>query len=182
MKKIVFLILLTQMFYIINADTMLIHLSDGTTDEIEINSDINITFTDVSDNDIMKILKTDNSIDEYNLSDIVVISFGEVGIEHLNDTILKEVSISLLTNYPNPFNPSTKISFNTEKSGLVTVAIYNQKGEFIKELMKENLTAGSYKINWESNNNFSQSVSSGFYFTKVTLDGESKVKSMLLLK
>ncbi len=182
MKKVVFFVLLVQLVLFISAETMIIHLSDGTTDEIEITSDVNITFADVSEGDIMKVLKMDNSIDEYSLTDVVVISFGEVGID-VDDVIkLKEFSISLLTNYPNPFNPSTKISFNIEKSGLVTVAIYNQKGEFIKELMKENLTAGNYNVNWESNNNSAQSVSSGYYFTKVTLDDEIKVKSMLLLK
>ena len=149
MIKFEILFLLFLVSFYLNAETMYIHKTDGTVDEIEITSDVNITFSDVSENERMKIFKTDNSIDEYNLTDVFVVSFLSTTIHGIEETKLKETSISLLENYPNPFNPSTNISFNIEKAGIVTVTIYNQKGEFINELMKEELSIGSYKLVWD---------------------------------
>lgn len=182
MKKLLVLLSLlfaSSSFY---ADVMKVHKTDGTTDEYEITSDVNITFSDVNETDVMKILKTDNNTDVYNLSDVIVISFsGSSIIDDVNQK-LKEIPISLLKNYPNPFNPSTNISFDINRPGLVKVTVYNQKGEVVKELLKKELGAGSYNLNWNGKNNSNQSVSSGFYFTKVSMDETSKTNRMILIK
>ena len=182
---ILFLLILFGLFFqIMNADVMRIQKVDGTYDYIDLGADgdINITFNDVGDNDKMNILKTDNSVDEFSLTDIIVITFSTVSIDNTEGLELGTIPISLLKNYPNPFNPNTKISFNIDKPGFAVVSIYNQKGEFVKQLMNREVTTGSYELNWNGKDDNSKSVASGCYFTKVNLDGKSKIKQMLLLK
>lgn len=181
MKKQIIILFIATITIILNAQTMLIHKKDGTTETININSNVNITFNNLSAEDKIKILKLDNSNFEYNLTDVVVITFSGVSIND-SKTKLKEIPISLLSNYPNPFNPSTNITFNIEKPGLATVAVYNQKGELVKQLYKGEVTPGSYNLHWNGKDNSSKSASSGCYFTKVTLGNQSKIGRMLLVK
>jgi len=180
------IIMLMTVFFIssMSADVMRIQKVDGTYDYIDISSDgdVNITFSDVGNNDKMNILKTDNTVDEYSLTDIIVITFYTVSIDETGGVELGSIPISLLKNYPNPFNPDTKISFNIDSPGFAVVSIYNQKGEFVKQLMNREVTTGSYELNWNGEDEKSKSVASGCYFTKVDLDGQSKIKQMLLLK
>lgn len=149
---------------------------DGTTDVIVIASDTQISFSDGNPAHRLKVQKKDSSHDIYNLSDIVVISFNTTGIAESPEKI-KEIPISLLKNYPNPFNPSTSISFELSKAGLVTVAVYNQKGELLQELGRQNLEAGQHHMKWNAGNS-----ASGVFFTKVTMDNVSKVSKMNFVK
>lgn len=182
MKKISMILSLLLLAFMAGAESINVHKTDGTTDTYELTSDVNITFSDVTDNEMMKVLKKDSTIDEFALSDIIIVSFeGGEGIVTDGQTI-KEVPISLLKNYPNPFNPSTSISFDLHKTGMVTVAVYNQKGELVKELLHKDLSGGSYKLNWDGKNSKNLSVGSGFYVTKVSVDGQSRTKRMVMVK
>jgi len=69
-----------------------------------------------------------------------------------------------LTNYPNPFNPSTTIEFSIQNDSRVELSVYNIKGQKIKTLVNDNLTYGNYSINWNGTNERNESVSSGIYF------------------
>lgn len=150
---------------------------DGTTDYLTVANDTQITFSDGNLLHRLKVVKKDNSSDIYNLSDVVVISFGSTGIAEDGER-LKEIPVALLKNYPNPFNPSTTISFATVQAGLVSVAVYNQQGQLVKKLLEENLAAGQHQLQWNAAGN----SASGIYFTKVTLDGKSQIQRMTLLK
>ena len=81
-----------------------------------------------------------------------------------------------LSNYPNPFNPTTAISFSvTQTSSFVTVEIYNSKGQKIDELSVPN---GQSSITWEADK-----FSSGVYLYKLIVGGKEAVSNkMLLLK
>ena len=191
MKNILLSILLFLIFSIsaICNEKIQIHKTDGTIDEFEITSEMSITFSDISNADIMKILKTDSTVDEFYLSDVIIVTFNPyTGIDDEfedgdNINKLVEFPISLLTNYPNPFNPETKINFKLISNGFVTVAVYNQKGELVKKLLEKKLEIGNYDLNWDGKNDLSQIVSSGLYFTKVTINNkETKITKMNLLK
>ena len=83
-----------------------------------------------------------------------------------------------LTNYPNPFNPSTTISYQIQNSGNVDIGIYNIKGQLVKTLVGEQKTSGSYSLTWDA-----KEFSSGIYLYKLNVNGKSKaVKKCLLLK
>jgi len=92
-----------------------------------------------------------------------------------------------LTNYPNPFNPSTTISFIVpEKISMVNISVYNIKGQKIKTLISEELTAGTHNIVWDGSNNSNKCVSSGIYFSVFDIKDEEGdftcVKKMILMK
>ena len=83
----------------------------------------------------------------------------------------------LYDNYPNPFNPTTKIKFDIPKNGLIKIAIYDMLGREVKMLMNENMTAGSYEVEWNAT-----IYASGVYFYKMTAGSFSSVKKMFLIK
>jgi hypothetical protein len=85
---------------------------------------------------------------------------------------------ALYQNYPNPFNPSTTIEFALPKACLVNLKIYNILGEEVAALVSENLSAGSYKYNWNA-----RGLASGVYFYRLEADkGFVQTKKMLLIR
>ena len=90
---------------------------------------------------------------------------------------------ALLSNYPNPFNPSTKISFSLTKSANNTeIMIYNIKGQQIKSLLNDQLEAGNHSIIWNGTDDSNNAVSSGVYFYKMKSGRFISVKKMILMK
>ncbi len=87
-----------------------------------------------------------------------------------------------LTNYPNPFNPSTTISFelNTKFIEETELIIYNLKGQKIKSLPVI-LSGVEGTVNWNGNDDNNEQVSSGIYFYKLNVEN-SPVNKMLLMK
>ncbi|MBC8415668.1 MAG: choice-of-anchor D domain-containing protein [Candidatus Cloacimonetes bacterium] len=85
-------------------------------------------------------------------------------------------------NYPNPFNPSTIISFELAESSPVELVIYNMKGQKVKELMNSNLDAGYYKIVWNGKDDQNHAVSSGIYFYKMKSGKYISTGKCILLK
>ncbi|MCK5051259.1 MAG: T9SS type A sorting domain-containing protein [Candidatus Cloacimonetes bacterium] len=89
----------------------------------------------------------------------------------------------LLTNYPNPFNPTTTISFSIHEESEVELSIYNIKGQKIKSLLNDQLTAGEHSIVWNGEDFTGKKASSGIYFYKLNVNGKTEaVKKCLLLK
>lgn len=84
---------------------------------------------------------------------------------------------NLSQNYPNPFNPSTKINFSIAEGEFVSLKIFNAVGEQVQELVNQNLSAGSYTIDFNAGN-----LSSGIYFYLLTGNNFSAVKKMILIK
>lgn len=85
-------------------------------------------------------------------------------------------------NYPNPFNPSTKIRFNVPEEGRVELSIYNIKGQKVKTICKEILQSGNHEYRWEGKNNSNNNVASGIYFIRLNNGEKTKVRKVLLLK
>ncbi|MDO9578200.1 MAG: FlgD immunoglobulin-like domain containing protein [Candidatus Cloacimonadales bacterium] len=105
--------------------------------------------------------------------------YQPVGIEEEQNSPL----ITQLSNFPNPFNPSTTIAFNLPESGQVTLEIYNIKGQKVKTLIDAQLSSGSYSVTWNGKNDAGKLVSSGEYISKLKVNGEeAAVQKMLLLK
>ena len=95
-----------------------------------------------------------------------------------------EVVSYKLRNYPNPFNPTTTISFSvTQNSDFVTLSVYNIKGQFIKTLVSNNFDKGDHSVIWDGNDELGNSVSSGLYLYKLNINGNTDaIKRCLLLK
>lgn len=80
-------------------------------------------------------------------------------------------------NFPNPFNPTTKIYYNLPISGNVRIEIYNSTGQMIKELVNEFKYEGNYVVEFDGSN-----LSSGIYFYKIQMNNFTQTKRMILLK
>ncbi len=95
-----------------------------------------------------------------------------------------EISLTfeLLSNYPNPFNPSTTISYSIPTESKVELTIYNIKGQKVKTLTNDKFDKGKHSVIWDGDDDSGKSVSSGIYFYKLKSGKESSVKRMLLLK
>ncbi|RLC51635.1 MAG: hypothetical protein DRI23_04620 [Candidatus Cloacimonadota bacterium] len=99
----------------------------------------------------------------------------------INDEIIS--ILPNLSNHPNPFNPSTSISYNILVSGKVNLSIYNIKGQRVKQLIDTKLSSGSHTVTWNGKNSSNKSVSSGIYYSKLKINGiETSTCKMLLLK
>ena len=96
-------------------------------------------------------------------------------------------SDSLLTNYPNPFMPTTTIGYkiknSTNQPDSVNVSIYNVKGKLIRTLFNDFQNSGEYTLEWNGKNDDDVQVESGVYFYKLEINGNQlETKKMLLLK
>jgi len=69
----------------------------------------------------------------------------------------------LLPNFPNPFNPSTVISYKIPQSSQVRVKIYNLLGQEIITLVEKYQLAGTYEIKWNGQDQFARQVPAGVY-------------------
>ncbi len=102
--------------------------------------------------------------------------------EIANEDDISDTPEIVLSNYPNPFNPETTISFNIPKDGKVELAIFNIKGQKIKTLVNESKPRGSHTVTWNGKSSNNKSASSGVYFYKLTSNGKTQMKKMLLMK
>jgi len=88
----------------------------------------------------------------------------------------------LKSNYPNPFNPSTKIAFDIAHAGNVSIDVYNIKGQRVKTLVNGYYEIGNHSIIWNGDDSTGRSVGSGIYFYRMTTNGYNSVQKMLLMK
>jgi len=105
-------------------------------------------------------------------------------VRHVNDGIIPESEI-LVSNYPNPFNPSTYISFSipsTLMNKKVTLKVYDIQGQLISTILNEVLPSGTYVAKWDGKSNTGKSVSSGIYIYEVTAGDKIKAGKMNLIK
>ncbi|MBT4332649.1 MAG: T9SS type A sorting domain-containing protein [Candidatus Cloacimonetes bacterium] len=88
-----------------------------------------------------------------------------------------------LSNYPNPFNPTTTISFSIPEETKVDLSIYNIKGQKIKSLLGDQISAGEHSIVWNGVDASGKKVGSGIYLYKLNINGKTEaVRKCLLLK
>lgn len=97
------------------------------------------------------------------------------GVKQTDNNIPK--TYSLAQNFPNPFNPTTTISFSIPEATVVTLRVYDAVGNEIATLHRGFLSAGNYKFDWNASY-----LASGVYFYKLSSDKFTMTKKMVLLK
>ena len=84
---------------------------------------------------------------------------------------------ALYPNYPNPFNPTTKITFSLPQLVKVTLTVYDVRGKEVINLVDEVLPAGHYEVAFEGSD-----LSSGVYFYRIQAERFVQSRKMLLIK
>lgn len=105
---------------------------------------------------------------------------GYVGV--YKDGLALPAKYDLNENFPNPFNPSTTISYQLPEMTNVELAIYDIAGRNVRTLVKREQSAGIYFVKWEGIDNSGKSVSTGVYLCRMDCGDFSKTFKMLYLK
>lgn len=100
-------------------------------------------------------------------------------VDSEDNVIVLEESIS---NYPNPFNPETTISFTLLEASAVELEIYNLNGQLIKTLTSDIIPAGKNSFSWNGTDDSGETVASGLYFFKLKAGSYTSTRKMMLMK
>ena len=99
-----------------------------------------------------------------------------------NDDPVAVLVTSLKGCYPNPFNPTTTISFSIKEKTPVELIIYNILGQKVRTLVNQSLEPGEHSIVWNGTDNKGRSVASGIYFYRMKAGNYSETQKMVLKK
>ncbi len=98
-------------------------------------------------------------------------------VNEVNENIKVPAGFNLGQNYPNPFNPATIIEYSIPAPSRVTLRIYNLTGQEVRELINKEEPQGEYSITFKAG-----MLASGIYFYKLSANGSTQIKKMVLLK
>ena len=90
---------------------------------------------------------------------------------------LNKERIVLSSNYPNPFNSETVISYQVPKTGMVKLSIYDLTGREVASLVNEEKEEGFHEVRFNASN-----ITSGIYFYNLHSNGQTEIKRMILMK
>jgi hypothetical protein len=84
--------------------------------------------------------------------------------------------------FPNPSHSGTNINFTIASPGSVSIAIYDSKGNLVRNISSPNCTAGQNQITWDGLNDRGAAVPSGTYLYEVRYGSETQTKQMVVIK
>ncbi len=140
-------------------------------------TDVNMYITGSGDRKVFySVTAVDNTNKESVKSDYDWLPYdNELQKRQYNNESIKEYK--LYNNYPNPFNPTTNISFQLPKGDFVSLKIYNLLGETVAEIVNQYMEAGLHTIPFNAEN-----LPSGLYIYKMECSEYMEVKKMMLMK
>jgi hypothetical protein len=103
--------------------------------------------------------------------------FNTDPIEKNKSSFQQSDDYKLFQNFPNPFNPSTKISYKIKRDGNVSLTVFNLVGQEISVLVNEKQSAGNYEVEFDASE-----LTTGVYLYKLQINGFTSVKRMTVLK
>ena len=89
---------------------------------------------------------------------------------------------ALHSNYPNPFNPTTTISYDLPEQAQITLGIYDLLGKRIKTLVHQSQDAGKQIVMWDGTDDVGRQVSAGVYLYRIQAGQFAQTRKMLFLK
>lgn len=85
-------------------------------------------------------------------------------------------------NFPNPFNPETRLRYRLASAGDVTLAVYNQLGQLVRTLVKGRQLAGEHSITWDARDSSGKPVASGVYLYLLSTGEFTQSREMALIR
>lgn len=133
-------------------------------------------------------------IDAYNAFSMITARYPENAlaymakgqVQNLPKDALSQKTLKLLSNeadgincsnYPNPFNPTTRFSFSIPKDSFTELKIYNSLGQEVKTLVSEHLSKGRYSFEWNA-----MGYASGIYYYTLRCGDMVSANKLILLK
>lgn len=95
---------------------------------------------------------------------------------------VQPIQFELKQNFPNPFNPSTKIEYVLDNSSNVLLEIFDIKGELVKTVVNDFQNSGNHQISWNGITNDGMRSATGVYFYHLSIGGRMETKKMMLLQ
>lgn len=89
---------------------------------------------------------------------------------------------ALQQNFPNPFNPSTKIALALPEAGELQLMIYDLQGNVVKQLARGKFAGGRYEMVWEGRNRAGEIVAGGVYLYRLTVQPENGGAAIVMTK
>ncbi|MFZ5979016.1 MAG: peptidoglycan DD-metalloendopeptidase family protein [Candidatus Zixiibacteriota bacterium] len=99
-----------------------------------------------------------------------------------NIAVINEEDAFKISNYPNPFNPTTTLNYSIPRQVHVSIDIFNIIGQKVITLVDENKPAGEYQVEWNGTNSKGNNISTGIYLYRFKAGNYLETKKMLLLK
>ena len=103
-------------------------------------------------------------------------------IMSIDEQSFQPKTFKLAQNFPNPFNPTTNISFELLEDAMVSIQVFDVSGRKIKELISGNYSVGDYTTQWDARDERGQLVSAGVYMYTIQVNNNIYAKKMVLLK
>lgn len=104
-----------------------------------------------------------------------------IALEVISDVVPAKFNLS--DNYPNPFNPTTNISFSIPMALDVQINIYNVLGQRVATFNEGQLNAGTYNVRWNGRDQMGNPLASGIYFYELKAGDQFKqIKKMTFVK
>ena len=103
-------------------------------------------------------------------------------LDTFGDKSVIPAEFTILPAYPNPFNPTTTISYGLDSDSKVSVEIFDVSGKLISSLQNGHQSKGWHSITWNGTNNQNNQVPAGIYLSKITSNNTTKTTKLMLLK
>jgi len=126
-----------------------------------------------------KLWQTGMKFSQFQSCNLFAVEFnGVYSPVSIKDDAIEMFRLNLcLTNYPNPFNPSTMIQFSLATPAMTELKVYNSRGEVVKTLLKGLCNAGNQQVQFDGS-----SLASGVYYYRLTTPEQSLSGKMMLIK
>ncbi|MDH3268891.1 MAG: YCF48-related protein, partial [Ignavibacteria bacterium] len=130
-------------------------------------------------NSLHSVFFTDNNIGWIVGEGGTILHTTNGGVSFVEEQEINELPMTynLSNNFPNPFNPSTKIKYSVPQSSIVMIKVFDILGNEIETLVNEDKSTGTYEITW-----YAEQLPSGVYFYRLKASDFIETKKMLLLK
>ena len=114
----------------------------------------------------------------------IILKTTNGGVTFIEDELIDvaPTNYSLKQNFPNPFNPITKIRYSVPQSSNVVIKIFDILGNEIESLVNEEKPAGVYEVDFNSHSGVVRNLPSGIYFYQLRADSFIQTKKMILIK
>ncbi len=119
----------------------------------------------------------------HDVTDMFMMKLDDVMIELTQASDITPVLATKLNrNYPNPFNPTTRIEYSVKETAPVSLEIFNVKGQKVRTLVNEVMTAGNHSVVWNGKDEAGKDAGSGVYFYRMTTPRYTATQKMILMK